>query len=285
MYSTPLDFGDRWRMLGELGSGAYGVVYHCKDTKTKHHVAIKVAFVKGEANALKNEARLYRLLTDKYHNHSGFLKFHHFKKNGENAAFLVMEKYGLTAWKALRLYRKKHARNLPLPLVAKIGINVVKILRDLHDTGHIHHDVKPDNILLHENNLTNVKLIDFGLARMFMRDNGTIIAYGPESNQCTSYSSLAHRLGQEVGERDDYEALAYSLIALFKGTLPWISTMTRGTRSDKNRELELMQKMPLAEVCEGMGTGMELYLAYLRNLPDFMRPNADYLLKVLGMLE
>lgn len=52
--------------------------------------------------------------------------------------------------------------NISFPLLVKITIKTLAILRELNDYGYVHHDIKPDNILLTKDE--EVYLIDFGFS-------------------------------------------------------------------------------------------------------------------------
>jgi mitogen-activated protein kinase 15 len=62
------------------------------------------------------------------------------------------------------IQEKKTLNNLPLR--RHIMLQIVKTLRDLHEAGVHHRDIKPQNVLLRRNNESLVvKLADFGLVR------------------------------------------------------------------------------------------------------------------------
>ena len=62
-----------------------------------------------------------------------------------------------------------------------IGIQLVKAIELLHETGHTHNDLKLENIMLMDNNgandpnSNNVVLIDFGYASKYRDKNGVHI--------------------------------------------------------------------------------------------------------------
>ena len=60
---------------------------------------------------------------------------------------------------------------------------VLRGLKFIHESGVIHRDIKPENILLNGNDC-DVKIIDFGLARGVLGDDGQD---NPEQNKATEY--------------------------------------------------------------------------------------------------
>jgi serine/threonine protein kinase len=56
----------------------------------------------------------------------------------------------MMAEKGPSLYKwiKKAYFKFPLEAVQQIGFKMLKILQEFHQTGYIHGDIKPDNILL-----------------------------------------------------------------------------------------------------------------------------------------
>jgi len=93
-----------------------------------------------------------------------------------------------------------------------------------------------------------VYLIDFGLAKKF-RDSktGLHIKYkeGKSLTGTARYASLYTLMGIEQSRRDDLEAIAYSLIYLLRGKLPWqgIRAKTKKQKYDKILEMKKFVKI------------------------------------------
>jgi casein kinase I family protein HRR25 len=131
----------------------------------------------------------------------------------------------------------------------------------MHNKGLVHRDIKPSNILVKSPDSWQLCLIDFGLAYRprplkvsqlchqttedFSRVFGT-----------TSYASLeAHRVSGrafvvgahtcichtdfdiELTFRDDLESLAYTLIFLLRGSLPWSAYLQHGSIQGRIRQV------------------------------------------------
>lgn len=140
---------------------------------------------------------------------------------------------------------------------------------------YIHRDVKPANILTGlGSNAQLVYLADFGLARQF-RDPGTHI-HIPLSKNCSftgtpAFASINAHLGLGLSRRDDIESLAYVLIYLLQGTLPWIGIQSR------KRILRQKQQISTGELCAGLPGGFRLILEHSRALEFNKIPDYDLL--------
>ena len=63
----------------------------------------------------------------------------------------------------MKTYMINHGRAHSMNKVREIGKQILLTLKYIHSQHVVHHDIKPDNILLTKN-LEKIKLIDFGLA-------------------------------------------------------------------------------------------------------------------------
>lgn len=109
----------------------------------------------------------------------------------------------------------------------------------------VHGDVKPENFLMGPTGSPNEKrlyLCDLGLATRW-RDAvcGTHVEYDqrPDVFRGTvRYASVHAHLGRTASRRDDLESLAYTLLFLLKGRLPW-----QGYQGDNKGYLVCKKKM------------------------------------------
>ncbi len=79
-----------------------------------------------------------------------------------------------------------YEEKIPIELVKKILQEILKGLSFIHLEGILHRDLKPQNILINyskENNILEVKLADFGLAR----------TYSLISKNMTRYTSIIYK--------------------------------------------------------------------------------------------
>jgi serine/threonine protein kinase len=112
-------------------------------------------------------------------------------------------------------------------MAACIAVESISILEKLHSKGFVHGDVKPENFLLGQAGSPDDKklyLIDLGLASKWREANGNHVDYDqrPDIFRGTvRYASVHAHLGRTGSRRDDLESLAYTLIFLIRGRLPW----------------------------------------------------------------
>jgi serine/threonine-protein kinase len=159
--TIPTEIG-RYKIVGELGRGAMGVVYRGVDPALDRHVAIKVISSQQSAGALNSQEMEARFLREAKIaariNHPGIVTVFDAGRAGDSL-YLVME---LIEGESLaqRLARKEYP-TVPesFMMVAQCG----EALAAAHALGVIHRDVKPANIMLTKDG--RVKVADFGVAK------------------------------------------------------------------------------------------------------------------------
>ena len=89
------------------------------------------------------EKEVYQALKHKGNNDGAKMITHGVSEQGH--FYIIMEKYGLSLKEMLR-----HAKTqrFSLKTAVQIGIQLIDRLKELHECGFIHNDLKPDNILL-----------------------------------------------------------------------------------------------------------------------------------------
>jgi serine/threonine protein kinase len=152
---TPLD---GYEILGPLGAGGMGEVYHARDPVLKREVAIKVlpSYFSRDPDRLRRfeqEAQAAAAL-----NHPNILAVHRFG-TFEGAPYLVSE---LLEGSTLG-YLLAHGP-LPVRKVIDYGVQIASGLAAAHEKGIVHRDLKPENIFVTEDG--RVKILDFGLAKL-----------------------------------------------------------------------------------------------------------------------
>lgn len=150
---------DRYLPLREIGRGASGVVYLCRDRLLRKKVAVKCLHSVTAAQLLdfQNEAR-----STSHLNHPGIVGVLDFGGTASGAPFMVMEYVnGLS----LGEFINEHD-HMTQEMCSVVFIQIASALAYAHDKGIFHRDLKGSNILLIDSDklYPEVRLIDFGVA-------------------------------------------------------------------------------------------------------------------------
>ncbi|KAG5583356.1 hypothetical protein H5410_053983 [Solanum commersonii] len=230
----------------KLGKGGFGQVYVGRrtsgGTERTGPDAVEVALKfehrnsKGCNYGPPYEWQVYNTLNGCYG-----IPWVHFKGRQGDFYILVMDMLGPSLWDVWNSLGQSMSPNM----VACIAVEAISILEKLHLKGFVHGDVKPENFLLGLPGSQDEKklyLIDLGLASRWKdAASGMHVEYDqrPDIFRGTiRYASVHAHLGRTGSRRDDLESLAYTLIFLIKGRLPW-----QGYQGDNKSFLVCKKKM------------------------------------------
>ncbi len=183
---------DRYQPLAELGRGASGIVYLCRDKLLSKKVAIKsLHHVTPEAViSFQEEARRTSKLR-----HPNIIAILDFGVSAAGYPYLVMEYFSSTTL----LQRYRQDEELTVQQCIQIGCALSKALAYAHQHQILHRDIKPSNVLLEDSadfEENNIRLIDFGIAKISEADSienqsstiaGTALYMAPDTIRHKSY--------------------------------------------------------------------------------------------------
>ena len=203
--------GGVYRILGELGRGAMGVVLVAFDLQLHRKVAIRfvnaASFDEDLRHRFVQEARAMALVS-----HPNVLAIHAFGEHGTMPYFVMELVDGQTVegW----LARSDRSTNLDEALA--ILNDVCEGVSAIHAAGTVHCDLKPSNVLL--DNRLRVRVADMGLAAPYMAGGVTkVIAGTPEYMA----PELTFDSEQPASPSSDVYALGCMAYELLTGSLPF----------------------------------------------------------------
>ena len=201
----------KYEILGRLGSGAMGVVYHARDPLLERDVALKVMLPQiardpEQKHRFEREARAVARMM-----HPNVVTVFDLGYHADGSPYIAME--FLSGNDLFHLMRATP----PLSLERKVAI-VVSVLEGLahaHKVGIVHRDIKPANVFLTGEGA--VKIMDFGVARFAMGNiTGTGMVVGT-----AEYMSPEQVRGEVVDGRSDLFAAGAMLYELVRGSRPF----------------------------------------------------------------
>jgi len=148
----------------ELGSGGMGRVYRAERIADKKHVAIKVMLAQAVVHENARQRFQREIHMTKSLRHPNVVAY---LDNGTyGATFYFVQEYCNGG--DLATLAAHNGGTLPTRHVVAIMKDCLLGLKYTHDAGNVHRDLKPQNILLHQQRgMWTAKIADFGLARSF----------------------------------------------------------------------------------------------------------------------
>jgi serine/threonine protein kinase len=201
-----------YEVLGELGRGAFGVVYRARDIQLKRPVAIKMLQVGPHAS--EDELARFRAEAETLASlqHSNIVQVFNAGVH-RGTPYLVMELVD-----GGNLSQQLRGR----PRLAREAAALVEVLartmHAAHSRGIVHRDLKPANILLSSDGTP--KVTDFGLAKRL--DHSLGLSQTGQALGTPSYMAPEQAEGKEdVGPAADVYALGALLYEMLTGRPPF----------------------------------------------------------------
>lgn len=243
--------GDRrvgpYEILAHLGSGGMGEVYHARDPRLGRDVAVKLlsAELLNDADRLRRSRQEAR--TAAAVGHPNVLAVHDVGITAEGPYIVTELLRGESLADRLERGPLSTRQAIRLTAAAARGLGAV------HARGVVHRDLKPSNIFITRDG--QVKLLDFGLARLVQRDEERIGggAATPSGTVLGTphYMSPEQARGEAPDARSDIFALGAILYELLCGERAFsgpsaAETMTSIIRDEPPRLDELLDRIPPA---------------------------------------
>jgi serine/threonine-protein kinase len=196
---------ERYRIIGLLGKGGMGEVYHAEDIKLSQTVALKflpdkLARDQSARERFHGEVRHARQVS-----HPNVCRVFDIG-DIENRPFLSMEYIQGDDLSSLL----RRIGRLPSDKAVEIARQLCFGLAAIHEAGILHRDLKPANVII--DNRGKARITDFGIAGLENELTGGEIRVGTPA-----YMSPEQITGREVSQKSDIYSLGLLLYEIFTG--------------------------------------------------------------------
>ncbi|CAD2214903.1 Protein tyrosine kinase/Protein kinase domain containing protein, putative [Angomonas deanei] len=287
-----------WLIVERIGAGSFGETFTAVEVENPPVVSGEEITVTPEGEALlaklpppgerkevcvkveqenKNVLRLEALALKKVQSCKQVVRYYASGCTG-GMNFLVMEKLGPNL---AELRRRSPHGTFNIYTTLKAGISCLQAIRGVHSQGLVHRDIKPSNFvtgLVENNDQQTCYIIDFGLARRFMRSNGMIREARENAGfrGTSRYASVTSHHHAELGRVDDLWSLLFMLVEFATGTLPWRKYKDKediGRCKEESINPHLVRNLPRE---------FQPFLAHLQLLKYEDEPDYDLLLGLMN---
>lgn len=270
---------NRWVISGLIGRGGYGQIFFAADNRGEEvqGVAVKAEpkMRKGRmAKRMILEQKLLLRLQGRAH-----VPLLWASGSTDKVNFIIMQ---LLSQNVSDLRKQSPFKRFSRPTMARIVIQGIAALRDIHQVGYIHRDIKPHNMCFGLSRVSKHRLIivDYGLARRFRYPNGQLrpLRRGCGFRGTTLYASVRAHEGKDLGPSDDLVSLFYSAIEMILSCVPW-------KRARKSEEVkiakEAIQEDDFQGVSEKVGEGLREFGRAVCSMDATDEPNYTALQNIM----
>jgi serine/threonine protein kinase len=201
----------------ELGRGSMGVTYRALDTNLQLPVALKVIDFKVAGQEINWERFLREARAAARLRHPHVVNVLYYGVASDGQCYYAME---LVEGETLA-ERVRRSGPLPVSEALEIIAQVASALLAAEKQGLVHRDLKPANLMLLNGTSINVKVIDFGLAKIVGTQDPPDRITHDGFIGTPAFASPEQFSGQDIDQRSDYFSLGSTLFYLLTGTPPF----------------------------------------------------------------
>jgi serine/threonine protein kinase len=208
----------------ELGRGAMGVTYKALDVNLRYAVALKVINARfiGDESARRRFVREARAAASV--RHPNVASVFHLGKSG-NSYFYAME---FVDGESLDRVIRGSGRLEPSTAL-KVTALVAAGLEAIDQQKLVHRDIKPSNVMvsMRGDNIANAKIIDLGLAKGTVADDGSEISIQGAFAGTPAYAGPEQFSGIGADIRSDLYSLGITFWEMLAGEVPFKGSTSR----------------------------------------------------------
>jgi serine/threonine protein kinase len=208
----------RYRLISEIGRGAYGVVYRGRDLETRGEVAIKVLKQAADPELLRRferEAQAMARLRG-----TSALYVHALGRTPSGSAYIVMELLRGRDLESFLGEAETRGGRLKSQKMLELLRPIASTLSAAHAQGIVHRDIKPSNIFVVDAEAGGgVRLMDFGLVKLLGADSLTaegMVAGTPSYIAPEAWAGDPHKLDHRI----DVYSLGVLVFRCLSGHVP-----------------------------------------------------------------
>jgi len=220
---------DKYELVELLGRGGMGAVYRAKHMITQRDVAVKLMHAH-----LVSDAHLFRRFQQEATaaariDHPNAIAIHDMGMGKDRQPYLIMD---FLDGESLSTLIKREG-NLPLNVCLHIFSQVCAALGEAHRHGVVHRDMKPSNVMIlhRQNDDYFVKVVDFGIAKLFPQEGDPSIKETTTGELFGSppYMSPEQCLGKKLDSRSDIYSMGCLMYEALTGEPPLVGSNALGT--------------------------------------------------------
>ncbi len=294
--------GERYELLGELGSGGMGVVYRARDHERGTTVALKT-LQRASAGAVARFKREFRGLADVIH--PNLVALYELVVNGERVFYTMELVDGVhfddwvrprehgddadstrTATDSTRVLGEQTEETRAPPLrtrpAGELDVRRLRVaLRQLaegvaaiHEAGMLHRDLKPSNVMVTPSG--RLVLLDFGLVTAVDAESFLPPELRPLEGTA-AYMSPEQGARLRLGPASDWYSVGVMLYVALTGRRPFV-----GCRDDVLMDKQRFEPPPPHELAAGVPEDLSALCVNLLRRDPARRPAVAEVLRRLG---
>ena len=264
-------FFGKYKLVKKLGEGSFGMIFKAESPSGNY--AFK--FEKKRPNKrslLKNESEVMIYLKGK-----GIPSIESYIED-ENYNIMIMQLLG----KSLEgLLKESDNKKFSLKTICLLALEIIPILKFMHDKHIIHRDIKPDNFAIGYDDPCQIYILDFGLAKKY-RSSRTLkhnlMIKHSRLTGTARYASINALHGFEQSRRDDLESFGYVLAYLIRGSLPWQGIAAKTKEEKYAKILNKKINIPIEKLLKNEPQELINYIKYTKILKYEQDPDYEYLI-------